>query len=90
MVTIPYLCTRSGRFYFRRRIPQFSTYNMPVMFSLGTTDHSAATRLCVQLTSRCVAFFKAELARCVASVHRMRMVKGMAAAVNKFMIGIIA
>lgn len=94
MVTIPYLCTRRGRFYFRRRIPKFSTYHMPVMVSLGTTDHSAATRLCVQLTAHMdrmldndlhidlptadvSAFFKAELARCVASVHRMRMVERM-------------
>ena len=51
MVTIPYLCTRRGRFYVRRRIPKFSTYHLPVMVSLGTTDHSAATRLCVQLTA---------------------------------------
>lgn len=94
MVTIPYLYTRRGRFYFRRRIPKFSTYHMPVMVSLGTTDHSAANRLCVQLTAHMdrmldnglhidlptadvSAFSKAELTRCVASVHRMRMVERM-------------
>lgn len=90
----PYLCTRGGRFYFRRRIPKFSTYHLPVMVSLGATDHSAATRLCVQLTAHmgrmldndlhidlptaeAAAFFKAELARCVASVHRVSMVERM-------------
>lgn len=51
MVTTPYLCTRRGRFYFRRRIPRLSTCHVPVMVSLGTTDRAAAIGLCVQLTA---------------------------------------
>ncbi len=52
MITIPYLCARAGRYYFRRRIPGLSTSHMPLMVSLGTTDRSGALKICVQLTAR--------------------------------------
>ena len=51
MHNIPYLTTRRGIFFFRRRIPGLSTGLSPVMLSMGTTDRRLAFRLCVQLTA---------------------------------------
>lgn len=46
-----YLTKRRGIYYFRRRIPELSTYLAPVMLSLGTTDYRAALKSCVQATA---------------------------------------
>ena len=51
MHEIPYLTARRGVFYFRRRVPGFSTNLSPVMLSMRTTDRRAAHRLCLQLTA---------------------------------------
>lgn len=52
MSGIRYLCSRKGRFYFRRRVPGLSTCLAPVMVALGTTDRALGFRLCVQLTAQ--------------------------------------
>ena len=51
METLPYLCQRRGRFYFRRRVPGLSTDFAPIMVSLGTTDRTSASKLCAQFSA---------------------------------------
>ena len=52
MKSIPYLTRRRETWFFRRRLPGFSTEYRPVLVSLGTTDRKLALKSCAKLTAR--------------------------------------